>query len=270
MIALIFQTIYIAVYNAAKSFYYAVPTLLVFDVLAAAYFHVYESMPPIPLALGAFCIILFFGILYVFVSMRLMLDPHAPPLFMETLLWKRAHSDFLVFIGIFFLLLGVLIMIMADRAQVLSEFTQNLIYQRANAKIEEEHSVHQTGIIVVLFSSRVFVGFFIIGMVALWIYAYRACIRIPAYADGWQLSTHEAMDLTKTKILEIIFCSLFINNGLLVFASVVLLWDIDELWLKAVTVGGVFWLFLHANMALSVAMYKRYTEGYQMRRERYF
>ena len=91
----------------------------------------------------------------------------------------------------------------------------------------------------------------------------RIFIKMPAYVDGFEVSSSEAMDLTAPYRRHILIMSTVLNAIFLTIVGL-LPWD-ALLWVRILMGGCVVWAGVHLNLAFAVAAYRQYTEGYQMR-----
>lgn len=205
---------------------------------------------------------LFFGTLYVTAVIGSMVRGQSNK-FIEVLLWRRYHLDFLLFSASVFLFMGMLWVVISDIFLTMNEYAEI-----AQSRAVETGSHHSFGYahgnaLIAIFGSRTFAAGFFIAALLLWIYFFRIAIKIPAYIDGFNLSTPEAITLTRPVWSRIALVSLFINIGL---SSIAVLapWDAAQWWEKGMLAALTIWIFLHINLAMSVVMYQTYTEGYQM------
>lgn len=255
----------IAIYGAVHSFQYAAPFMAAAAAVAAVYRRA-DWLSQTESAALAFAVFLLFGPPYIAAALHIMLRGEAPP-FMRVLRWRRRDLDFLVFMAGSFLFGGMLILFVADVGVSLSDYAE-LRESPEDKPQYAEYGYGEGATIVVVFGSRAFAAGFFLGALFLWGYFFRASVRIPAYMDGYDLSGGEAMDATRNHTLQIVAASLLINTGLSA-AAVSAPWGVAEWWLQAVMAGVSAWAFLHFNLALSAAMYQKYTEGYSMRRLRH-
>lgn len=264
MFALLYRTVAVAVWGAAHSLHYAAPFMAGIAAVAALYLRG-GIVSPFVAALLAVAVLLALGMPYVIVVLHAMLRGEAPP-FTRVLRWRRRDADFFVFVAASFVFGGILTALVANIGITLQEHAAIL---EQDATPGEKYGYGDGAVLVVLSGSRAFAAAFFLVSILLWVHFFRTAIRIPAYADGYDLRADEALTLTRHGRLLILSVSLFMNIGLS-SAAFLSPWRDSELWLQALMAGFAAWSFLHANLALSVALYLKYTEGYRMRPLRVF
>lgn len=259
MFNLLHRTVLIAVNGAAHSFQYAAPFMTAVAAVAAVYWRG-DLLPPFGAAILALVVLAAFGIPYIGAVLHTMLRGETPP-FVQVLRWRLRDLDFLLFMAAAFLFGGLLIVLIADIGMNLYDYAA---LQEDNPTRGEKYGYGEGAALVLLFGSRTFAAVFFIAAILLWSYFSRSAMRIAAYMDGYDLSSDEAMVLTRHYKLQIMAVSLLVNTGLSI-AVVSTPWGLWEWWLQAIMAGVAAWVFLHINLALSVAMYEKYAAGYQMR-----
>ena len=260
MFDLLYRAAAIAVHGAAHSFQYAAPFMAAASASAALSHWRDGWLSPLSAALLSLAVLTAFGVPYVGAVLHTMLRGETPP-FRDVLRWRRGDFDFLMFVAAAFLFGGMLTALVAEIAATIHDYAEAL----ASRPSPEEKYGYRSGIVLfALFGSRTFAAIFFICALLLWSYFFRTALRIPAYMDGYDLRSEEAMTLTRHYRLQILAASLLMNTGLSAAAASAP-WGVAEWWARAIMVGIAAWSFLHANLALSTAMYQKYTRGYKMR-----
>ncbi|MGI9297887.1 MAG: hypothetical protein ACR2QC_08320 [Gammaproteobacteria bacterium] len=265
MFHLLYQAVAVAVHGMAHSFRYAAPFMAAAAVAVTVYRRG-DLLSPSGSTLLAAAVFFVFGPPYISAVLHIMLHGKPPP-FMRVLRWQWRDLDFLLFMAGSFLFGGMLILFVADVGMSLGDYAALRESPETETEAKPQYAGYGYGegaTIVVVFGSRAFAAGFFLAALWLWGYFFRAAVRIPAYMDGYDLRTGEAMTATRNHSLQIVAVSLLINVGLSV-AAVSAPWSAAEWWLQAVMAGVSAWAFLHFNLALSVAMYQEYTAGYSMR-----
>ena len=264
MINLFYRTIAIGVYSAPDSARYAAP-MLGFFFLAAAGISRFDLQSAATAALAALSL----GLVTPFLvaTLRVMLHPEDSQRLLETLRWRASYVDFLVF-GIFSLVLvGGLVFAVSGIAVAVTDYIEAA---KALETQPTDQGVQQFGygaaaVKVLLSGAQVMVGAAALLALVLWIYFFRILMCLPALADGFYLSSGEALEIAGHYRMTIFVVSVVLNAGLLGFMS---LWRMESPWLMSLAAAGCCWLFLHANMALATAMYQIFLQGYEMRKLR--
>lgn len=252
-----YDTAETGVRGAAHSLHYAAPFIAAVAVVAALYMHG-ELLSPYAAAALMLVALLLFGTTYTVAILHVMVRGYTPP-FMEVLRWRLRDFDFLVFVALSFIFCGSLVAMVANFGVEMHNYAESL---RSAQSPDDKYGYKDSMVLVVLFGSRVFAtGFFILS-VLLWSFFFRTVMRMPAYIDGYDLRASEALALTRHDKFRILAVSLLMNVGL--SAAALSSWRDTDLWLRALLAGFAVWSFLHANLALSVAIYRKYTEGYRM------
>ena len=269
MFRLIFRTIVIAVRAVPHSFGFAAPVMILSAFFVGAYWEF--SPPPFMALLAVICALLFVPP-YLSAALDVMLSPESPPTFKSAFSWHRHQIDFFVFtVGSLFFF-GILIGALGDIARDLYQVSQELEAEvtAEEAKGHDKFGYTKGGTLIALFGSRLFAGVALLMAILAWNYFFRTAIKMPGHVDGYDINTEEAMSLTKHYSTQIMAVSLFINVGMLSFLFAVLPWGAAQWWMQALMFGVIIWLFVHINMAMLVAMYWQYTEGYNKRPLRSF
>lgn len=92
---------------------------------------------------------------------------------------------------------------------------------------------------------------------------------MPAYVDGFELSSGEALELTDSYRRHILIMSVAINAAFFAITGA-LPWEESAPWVRILMAGCSVWGVVHLNLSFSVAAYRQYTAGYRMRPLRYF
>ncbi|MGU9951982.1 MAG: hypothetical protein ACNYPH_06760 [Gammaproteobacteria bacterium WSBS_2016_MAG_OTU1] len=268
MFELLYLTLYAAVYSIKHSFNYAAPFLVLAFAIAATYLYFPDAVSSYTwLMLTAFLLPLL--VLYILTTSHAMLHPEDPPVFWRVFQWRVQHWDFLIFVLVLLLVLSFLIVIIGDTVLLLIDYIWFLEGEdqesQINVQITEKYGYERSNILILLLGSRVLTAALFILAMLLWFYFFRSLIKIPAHVENYNLSSEEAMSLTRPEKWKIMAVSLFINIGLLILFSF-MAWDELTLWIRALSAVGWLWLLLHVNLAFAVVLYQKYTEGYSMRR----
>ena len=262
MIRILYETFKNAITGAVYSLHYAAPFIATVSVLSAL--HLYGT---VVLSWGAIlsaaAVLMIVGTPFVIMVLHIMLRGETPPL-LHAVRWGRRELDFLVFTASTFIFGGVIVIFVAHLGVMMHDYAEFLV---ADEKPHEKYGYGEGVTLVALSFSRGAAALFFLVAVFLWSHFTRTAIRIPAYVDGYDLSTAEARSLTQHGILRILAASLFINIGG-VTAATFLPWQSFELWSRALLAGFAVWGFLHTNLALYTVLYHEYTEGYHMRNSR--
>ena len=269
MFGLVFQTIVVAVRAVPHSFGFAAPVIILSAFFAGAY---WEFTPPPFVALLAVICSLVLVPPYLSAALDVMLSPESPPTFKSAFSWHRHQIDFFIFTVGSLLFLGILIGALGDIARDLHQVSQELEAEVAAEQVAEHEKFGYTqgGTLIALFGSRLFAGAALLMAILAWNYFFRTAIKMPGHVDGYDINTEEAMSLTRHYSTQIMAVSLLINVGMLSFLFAVLPWGAAQWWMQAIMFGVIIWLFIHINMAMLVAMYWQYTEGYNKRPLRSF
>lgn len=266
MLGVLYQTVLIGVYGAGHSLAYAAPLAAFAGAFSALYLN-YDIRPVWLFA--ALAAALGFLTLYIMAALRAMLYPEAPPPFSEAWRFRRRHIDFLAFSAATFIVLGLLIFALIYTVGTLYVHIEGLENAAAEPpQTGEEYGYGEGSAEVLLYGSRLFTFLSFIAAFILWGLFFRIFIKMPAYADGFEISSGEALDLTSSYRRHILIMSVFLNAA---FVAVInaLPWGEFVLWVKIAAVECAVWACVHLNLAFSVAAYRRYTEGYSMRPVRY-
>lgn len=263
MFGILYQTIVITVYSAGRSL--ALTTPLAVFVAAVLYAHHHFG---VPLEVWFALMVVLVGLvsMYLVAALRAMLHPESPPDFWDVVLFGRRHVDFLAFSAATFIVLGILIFVLIYIVTMLYGYLEVLAETAPpEGEVGAEYGYGEGGAALFLHGSQIFTVAFFIAAAVLWSIFFRIFIKMPAYIDGFEISSGEALDLTAHNRRHILVMSAVLNAAFLTVTGV-LPWEELELWVRYLMVGCAVWGGLHLNLAFSVAAYRHYTEGYQMRR----
>lgn len=264
MIDLFYRTIVIGVHSAPDSARYALP-MLVFFFGAAEGVSRFDLSLPVMVGLAALSLLLVTPFLVA--TLQVMLDPGDSQRLLETLRWRAAYADFLVFGILIFVIMGGLIAAFSGITVAIFNYIETakaLAVQTGEAGVQQ-FGYGGAGIKVLLSGARIMVGAAAMLALVIWVYFFRILMCLPALADGFYLSSGEALNIAGHYRMRIFIASVALNMCLLGFVS---LWRVEAPWLMALALAGGAWLFLHANLALATAMYEAFAKDCGLRKLR--
>ena len=265
MFSLIFHTIQLAVRMAGFAAYYA-PPLLILSTLA--FFFNLHFLPPWHINFATIIGVMIFAAPYVAVTLQAMLHPYeAPPSFWRGVLLQPDHIDFMVFITCAFMLLGLVMLTMFDAALFFSETVGDL-QEKNTAAQAASYSFQRSSILLLLFGSQAATIIAAVIAIMLWFYFFRSILRMPAHVNGYDISSEEAMDLTRHAKWKIFLSSWILNGAVAAGGLWLLPWKESPLWLQSIYAAAGVLVILHVNISFSVVLYQTITPGYTMRKRR--
>ena len=277
MFELFYRTLFIGIISSLRCFSYCLPLMAFVGAMNAAWAFAPEWFWEAWMYWTPVAAAIFFPLMtmYALASLRAMLQKEEPLPFLSAMRWRHGCGHFLAFLLPLFLVMAILIAVMGDViGSLFSQIRELEELGRQEAADEraspwQQYGYGQSNVLVLLLGSRLMAGVFAVASLFVWFYFFRTLMRIPAFADNYDLSSEESLLMTSNSKGAIMAASLLVNVSVL-SAIGALPWAGVALWLRAFLEGASLGLLVHANLALSVALYEKYSGGYDMRKASHF